>query len=82
MSPVVHIKQSSRDKSSHWPFTADHNRRGIIRPEKVLAALEKGGAGEVKLTFECKWRERTPTDYRIISDLKESVAYWRTCVKD
>ena len=82
VSPVVHIKQSNKDKSGHWPFTAEKNKLGIIRAEKVLAALEKGGAGDVALVLECNWRERTPTDYRVVSDLKESVAYWRDFVKD
>jgi sugar phosphate isomerase/epimerase len=82
VSPVVHIKQSNRDKSGHWPFTADKNKLGIIRPEKVLRALESGGAQNVTLILECNWRERTPSDYRVVSDLKESVAYWREYVRD
>jgi len=82
VSPVVHIKQSSGDKSGHWPFTPEKNRLGIIRPEKVLAALEKGGARDVTLIFECSWRERAPTDCRVVEDLKASVAYWREWVKD
>ena len=82
VSPVVHVKQSNKDKSGHWPFTADKNRIGIIKPEKVLAALEKGGAGDVTLVIECNWRERAPADYQVVSDLKESVAYWREFVPD
>lgn len=39
LSPVIHIKQSSADKASHWPFALDYNQRGIITPEKVLKAL-------------------------------------------
>jgi sugar phosphate isomerase/epimerase len=82
VSPVVHIKQSSRDKSGHWPFTPEKNRIGTIQPEKVLAALEKGGARDVTLILECSWRERSPGDYRVVDDLKASVAYWREWVKD
>ena len=82
VSPVVHIKQASANKSRHWPFTAEYNKRGIIRPEKVLASLEKGGAKDAALIIECNWRERTPTDYRVVSDLKESVDYWRQWVKE
>lgn len=82
VAPVVHIKQSSSDKSGHWPFTPEYNEKGIIRPEKVLAALEKGGAEDVTLAFEFSWRERYPTDDRVVSDLKQSVAYWREYVKD
>jgi sugar phosphate isomerase/epimerase len=82
VSPVVHIKQSSRDKSGHWPFTPENNKRGIIAPDKVLAALEEGGAEDVTLCFEFSWRERHPADTSVVSDLKQSVAYWREYVKD
>ena len=82
VSPIVHIKQSSSDKSGHWPFTPEKNKLGIIRPEKVLAALEEGGAEDVALLFECSWRERHPNDTQVVSDLKQSVAYWREYVKD
>ena len=82
VSPIVHIKQSSADKSGHWPFTPEKNKQGIIRPEKVLDALEKGGAEDVTLLLECSWRERYPADTQVVSDLKQSVAYWRPYVKD
>ena len=49
--------------------------------------VEHGGRGEtigddVALLFECNWRERHPTDTQVVSDLKQSVAYWREYVKD
>jgi sugar phosphate isomerase/epimerase len=82
VSPVVHVKQSSRDKSAHRPFTADSSREGLIRAEDVLAALERGGATDVNLVLECSWRERWPTEYSVVSDLKQSVEYWRQYVKE
>jgi sugar phosphate isomerase/epimerase len=82
LSPVIHIKQSSADKSGHWPFAMDYNQRGIITPEKVLKALEKTGIDDVILLLEVSHRERYPAEGRVLSDLKESVEYWRMYVKE
>jgi len=82
VSPVVHIKQSTQNKSAHWPFTSRCNELGIIRPEKVLAALENSGAEDVLLVLEISHREREPAESSVLSDLKESVEYWRPYVKD
>jgi sugar phosphate isomerase/epimerase len=82
VSSVVHLKQSYRDKGGHWPFTAEHNARGLITPPRVLAALEESGAKEVLLTLEISHREREPMESRVLSDLKESVAYWREYVRE
>lgn len=80
-SPVVHIKQSLADKGGHWPFTAEYNRRGIVTPEKVIRAMEESGIDEVTLLLEISHRERYPAEYKVVDDLKESVAYWRRWVK-
>lgn len=82
VSPVVHLKQSTRDKGGHWPFTPEHNERGIVRGELVLEALEDSGAEEVMLILELSHREREPAESRVLSDLKASVDYWRQFVAD
>lgn len=82
LSPVVHIKQSLTDKGGHWPFTAEYNERGKIEPQKVLSALERSGADDVVLLLEISHRERYPAEGRVISDLKESVEYWRQYVPE
>lgn len=81
-APVIHLKQSLADKSGHRPFTPENNARGRIHPGPVLAALEAGGAEDVQLLFEFSWRERWPTDYRVVEDLRASVEYWRPYVPD
>ena len=81
LSPVIHIKQSSADKSGHWPFASDYNKKGIIVPDKVLKSLELSGAEDVILTLEVSHRERYPAEGRVLSDLKESVSYWREYVR-
>jgi len=81
-APQIHLKQSSADKRSHWPFTAEHNERGRIRPDKVVGTLREAGYGETELILELSFREREPTDGTVIEALKESVAYWRGVVPD
>jgi len=81
-APVVHIKQSTKDKRSHWPFTEKYNKIGIISPLRVMEAIEASGAEEVVLLFEISHRERYPMEYQVIDDLKESVEYWRKYVKE
>jgi len=82
LSPVIHIKQSTKDKSAHWPFTEEYNKIGIISPLRVMEAIEASGAEEVVLPLEISHRERYPTDYQVIDDLKKSVEYWRKYIKE
>lgn len=80
-SPVVHLQQTELNKSNHWPFLPEYNEKGIIKPEKVLSALEKSGAKDALMAFEISHREHWDTDFRIIDDLKTSVEYWRPYIK-
>jgi sugar phosphate isomerase/epimerase len=82
VSPVIHLKQSKRDKGGHWPFTPEHNADGRITGEKVLEALEASEAEEAMLVLELSHREREPAESRVLPDLRASVAYWRQFVKD
>ncbi|GAH88741.1 unnamed protein product [marine sediment metagenome] len=64
LSPVIHIKQSTKNKSAHWPFTEKYNKIGIISPSSAIEAIEASGAKEVVLLFEISHRERYPTEYQ------------------
>lgn len=79
-TPCIHIKQSLRDKGGHYPFTAAHNVNGKIIPEEILATMAESGIEKCTLLLEVSHRERWPYDYTVVSDLKESVAYWRPAV--
>lgn len=81
-SPAVHLRQTDASLAPVWPFTEEYNSRGIIRPEKVIKAIEASGAKKVCLLFEISHRERSPMEESVISDLKKSVRYWRKFVKD
>jgi len=79
-SPCIHIKQSLRDKGGHYPFTAEYNARGKIIPEEILSTMKQAGVETCTLLLEISHRERWPSDYTVVSDLKESVDYWRPAV--
>lgn len=76
-SPIIHIKQSSRNKGGHWPFTAAYNADGRITPETLLAAVRRGGGTDNELCLELAFREREPTDRSVVAAIRESVDYWR-----
>lgn len=80
VSPCIHIKQSLRDKGGHYPFTPEYNAQGKIVPDEILATLREAGAQTCTLLLEISHRERWPTDYTVVADLKASVAYWRPAV--
>jgi sugar phosphate isomerase/epimerase len=80
VSPCIHIKQSLRDKGGHYPFTAQYNERGKIIPEAILKTMRQAGVKKCTLLLEISHRERWPSDYTVVADLKESVEYWRPAV--
>ena len=81
-SPLIHLKQSLRDKGGHYPFIPEINAEGKISPEKVIKTLEDSGCQETLLLLELSFREREPFDSRILEDVKTSVQYWRQFVKE
>ncbi|HIJ65396.1 MAG TPA: TIM barrel protein [Candidatus Hydrogenedentes bacterium] len=80
-APCIHIKQSLPDKGGHYPFTAEYNAQGTIVPEELLATMRRARIEECTLLLEISHRERRPADATVVSDLKESVAYWRSAVE-
>ncbi len=86
VSPIIHIKQSTMDKSGHRPFTATHNETGRVQPEKLLQAFADGGAVDNEICLELSFKEREPNDREVIPAIAESVRFWEpyidTGVKD
>ena len=76
LSPIIHIKQSLMDKGGHRPFTSEHNARGRIQPAPLLEAFRKGGGRDNEICLELSFKERDPTDRRVIQDIAESIAFW------
>ncbi|MBI2145821.1 TIM barrel protein [Candidatus Woesearchaeota archaeon] len=81
-APLIHLKQSLKDKSGHWPFTPETNREGKIIAEKVIKTLEESGCKDSLLLLEFSFREREPFESRALGDLKSSVEYWRDFVSN
>ncbi len=77
----IHIKQSLRDKGGHYPFTWEFNAQGKIIPHEILATMESAGVEECTLLLEISHRERWPAEYRVIHDLKASVAHWKPAIE-
>ena len=81
-TPVLHIQQTDGISSKHWPFTPEYNKRGIIKPEKVLDAISRSGADEILLVLEVFHSFFEPMEEEVIDDLLRSVEYWRKYVSE
>jgi sugar phosphate isomerase/epimerase len=86
-SPVIHLQQTDGTYSSHKPFTSTYNATGIVKPKDVLSAIAKSyenpdvegmpvKVADIYLAFEIFFGVTESTD-SILSDMRESVAYWR-----
>lgn len=85
-APIIHLQQTDGFSSPHWPFTAEYNAKGIIRPERVFHALKESfrreeedmppKVKEIALTLE-SFLGTAGNPYRLLEELRETVAYWR-----
>ncbi|MCC6058045.1 MAG: sugar phosphate isomerase/epimerase [Desulfurococcaceae archaeon] len=73
-SPAIHIQQTDGKGDRHWPFTEQYNKIGIIKPEKIIEAIEASGAKEVYLFLEYIPPFEAPDDL-VLKELEESVKY-------
>jgi hypothetical protein len=80
--PVIHLQQTVMHKSNHSPFTEEYNRNGIIKRDKFMECVKKSGCEDALFAFEISHREHLDFEYRIISDLKKSVDYFRYYIKE
>ncbi len=74
---VIHLKQSLQDKGGHYPFTKEYNDYGKVVPEKLLRTISDSKIENCYLILEISHRERYPFENRVLSDLRESVTYWK-----
>ncbi len=73
---VLHVKQSLKDKSGHFPFTKKFNKIGKIVPDKIIKTLKKNNIKNCDIILELSFREREPADSTVEKVLRESVDYW------
>jgi len=78
IAPVIHIQQTDGKLDTHWPFTEEYNKKGIIEPEKIVKAIRDSGADEVYLFLEILHPFEVD-ERKVIEDIKESVTYWKGC---
>jgi len=79
---VIDCQQTDREASRHWPFTAEYGKKGVIRGDEVVQAIEASGAGEVLLAFELRCAAFYPQEDSFLENLNESVRCWRQWVKE
>ena len=90
---IVHLQQTTRDASHHWPFTPEYNERGHVRVEKVLQAIERSHGGradgavtEVLAPVQTTYLVAeiipgsTKTEERLLDELAQSAQYLRQFV--
>lgn len=75
-SPVIHIQQTDGSHDCHWPFTEKYNKIGLIKPDKLIQAIDKSGAEEVILVLEAIHPFET-RDSQVLEDIKASIKYWK-----
>jgi sugar phosphate isomerase/epimerase len=80
-SSCIHLHQTDGLASRHWPFTREYNRRGIIKPEPLLEAIQASAAEAVMLFIEAFHPPFEPRDSRVLEDIKTSVSYWKDALK-
>lgn len=86
-SPIVHLQQTNGISSSHLPFNAECNSKGIIEGGKVINALKAAYSrsedcnmppmcDEITLTLEM-FTGTADINRAALNRLTESVKYWR-----
>ena len=79
---VIDCQQTDLSASHHWPFMEANNKKGIIRGDEVVAAIQVSGAEEILLAFELRTPAYHPQEYTHLDNLRASVNYWRQWVKE
>ena len=79
-SSQIHLKQTSADKRKNGPFIESNNKNGLINADKVLEIIKNYKIKNIEtleLILEINAREREPDDSNIVSNINESLEYWR-----
>jgi len=92
---TVHIQQTTPDASAHWPFTEEYNRRGHVRIDEVLGAIERSQRDHAQRPFAKVLAPvtrtilvlelipgSTMTEEAVLGALKESYAYLRQFIPE
>jgi D-erythrulose 1-phosphate 3-epimerase len=91
-SPIIHLQQTSGNKSVHRPFTAQSNATGAIFGDQVIKSLAASyrapldpsmppRCADIYLTLEI-FSATDSYNRDILHDLRESVHYWRRFIPE
>ncbi|MBQ6980133.1 MAG: hypothetical protein IJQ07_05755 [Clostridia bacterium] len=91
-SPIIHLQQTDGLKSAHLPFTSEYNKIGIIKADKVLAAIKKSflqpdnndlppKVNEIVLTLEM-FTGTADINRDVLNRIEQSVKYWREFIPE
>jgi sugar phosphate isomerase/epimerase len=76
----VQLQQTDGHGDHHWQFSTARNRDGIVDATKLLRALDTTTSGEIRLILEII-PPGEQSDDEVLTELKESVAYWRDAIE-
>lgn len=79
-SKILHIQQTDKTASHHWPFTKENNKKGIIDGEKILDTIYSTKVDEIYLIMELFYKPYGNNDSILIPSLRESVEYWNNLI--
>lgn len=80
---VIDCQQTNLLASHHWPFTPEYNQKGIIKGNEIISAIKESGAeNDILLAFELRTPAFYPYDDMHLSNLSQSVKYWREFVTE
>ena len=84
-SPIMHLQQSDGLSSTHWPFSDEKNKKGIIDGKKVVDAIAESyrknsviipQTDSIYLTLE-PFISTGGNVYDAVFEIEQSVKYWR-----
>jgi hypothetical protein len=92
---LIHLQQTTRDASHHWPFTPEYNEKGAVRIEAVLEALAEShrAYADSPVAEHLPPVDRhylvceiipgsTKTETRLLDELKTTAAYLRRWIPE
>jgi sugar phosphate isomerase/epimerase len=71
---VIHLQQNDGCVDSHLPFTAEHNKNGVVRPDKVIHGTRN--LDSCVFIFEVIHPAEYP-DHLVIEEIYQSIQHWK-----
>lgn len=94
VSEVIHVQQTTRDASHHWPFLPEYNSQGVVNIETVLARIRRSHEHHHERPFAFMTPVKshtlvlemipgsTKSDQQVLNEVRASAQYLRQFVPD